>query len=580
MAYSPPDRTKLYFAVAPGTYVAPGKTELDFTPGVEGGDDIFVNVLDYPFAITNVLSTEMVPEVQVPLLGLSGTGALTAELFWFYPLSALSSGVSEIAIPYINISLFLSPLEGSSAITSVLQERVRLDAFNSASQLDVQAISMFEEGYTVVSPWPGILTSTLKIPDTLVMLSIPAFTLTNSFENPYIIAGTTAFVSAQPFESTSLLHVDLCPIVFAGPFTLTDSLTLEFIKVMPEGDQYLGMPPLVLSYSLQVPVIQSGIMIPAFESISEIVIDEVYVGIRIPAEPFEFTSSLSAQVLTSISAPPMQISQSLAATVLMDIWASPLESTSALECSIYDGAFVICPPFTQTNVLNAVMGFSIDLVTFPMQSSGSLRIPAVSSFISAPSLILTSTLDLDGIIIFTLESAQTFYYFTLTGSGDSTTDIEIPISSFQCRKRNGDPSYLQVVIPGIAHAGEISDRSNGDLEVYIGYKIDGEIVTKKLIVSANLETIRIDKGTDSQSITLSGHKTETFTPKSISLSGATYQSITDGKLRYRVVEPDVNLNAGDSVTIDGMTFSADLISYYVSATKDGLNQNMEISQEA
>ncbi len=53
------------------------------------------------------------------------------------------------------------------------------------------------------------------------------------------------------------------------------------------------------------------------------------------------------------------------------------------------------------------------------------------------------------------------YICTLTGSQDATTDVEIPISSFQARLRTADPTYLSVVVPGFDYADRINNRPNG-----------------------------------------------------------------------------------------------------------------------
>lgn len=159
------------------------------------------------------------------------------------------------------------------------------------------------------------------------------------------------------------------------------------------------------------------------------------------------------------------------------------------------------------------------------------------------------------------------YLFTLTGAEDSTTDVEIPMKSFQARLRSGDPTYLQVVIPGMDYATHINARSNGTLKVDVAYLVDGEYVNRNTIIQANLEDIRIDDGPINSTITLTGHKQETYTANSIILTGAIYKNTINGLIRYRLAEPNVYLRPGDSVTIDTDTFNADVISYFVSPQK-------------
>jgi len=157
------------------------------------------------------------------------------------------------------------------------------------------------------------------------------------------------------------------------------------------------------------------------------------------------------------------------------------------------------------------------------------------------------------------ENSVLVYFFTLTGS----PDIEIPISSFQGRLRSGEESYLSVVIPGMDYAGEIADRANGQMVIEAAYNVAGVPRKRSEIIRVNLETIRIDDGPINKSITLTGYRQETYTPKSVDLTNQIYKNLDSGKLRYRFAEPDLTLNPGDTVTIGYDSFTADVISYYV-----------------
>jgi len=170
------------------------------------------------------------------------------------------------------------------------------------------------------------------------------------------------------------------------------------------------------------------------------------------------------------------------------------------------------------------------------------------------------------------------YIFTLTGDADGTTDIEIPISSFQARLRSGSPTYLQVVIPGMDYASQITARSNGDLKVDAAYLVGGEYTARETIITVNLEDIRTDKGTINQSITLTGHKQTTYTNKTITLTGATYKNTINGAIRYRFAEPNLHLFPGDTAIVGTDTFEANVISYFVGASTGGIKTTMEIAE--
>ena len=173
------------------------------------------------------------------------------------------------------------------------------------------------------------------------------------------------------------------------------------------------------------------------------------------------------------------------------------------------------------------------------------------------------------------EYASRRYYFILTGDADSTTDIEIPVSSIQCRRRNGEPTYLSVVIPDISNYPDIILRPNGDLVVEMSYWHDNQDNFRTEIARATMENPRIDEGGRNKTITLSGHKTEGWISKSIVASGSSvYRRISDGKLNHRLAEPEMFLNPGDTVTIDNDTYVVD----YLSIVIGSIQQTMEIAE--
>jgi len=160
------------------------------------------------------------------------------------------------------------------------------------------------------------------------------------------------------------------------------------------------------------------------------------------------------------------------------------------------------------------------------------------------------------------------YYLTLTGDADGTTDIEIPMKSFQGRLRDGDPTWLSCVVPGIVingvdYAAEINARSNGDLKVEMAYVLDGEVQQRETLVEVDFEEIVLYEGSINESITLTGHRTETFVPKTVLLDNSTYYSLNDGKILYRYPEPDLFLRPGDTVETRSDTFTVGLITYFI-----------------
>ncbi|KKM27866.1 hypothetical protein LCGC14_1570430 [marine sediment metagenome] len=147
------------------------------------------------------------------------------------------------------------------------------------------------------------------------------------------------------------------------------------------------------------------------------------------------------------------------------------------------------------------------------------------------------------------------YYFTLTGAADGLADVVIPMSSFQYRLRDDTPSYLQVIVPGTDSAGAITARSNGDLIIELAYLIDGVEHYREQLAAVDFESVRTDEGTKSQSIILSGHRTDTWGAQTVTIQGRiTYRSENNGQIRLRKAVPDLWLRPGDTVIAGDDTF--------------------------
>jgi hypothetical protein len=177
---------------------------------------------------------------------------------------------------------------------------------------------------------------------------------------------------------------------------------------------------------------------------------------------------------------------------------------------------------------------------------------------------------------FIIQNPTLLYFFTLTGAPDGLSDIVIPMESFQARHRSGDPTYLSVVIPGLDYASAIAARPNGEMIIHMSKAMGGVIYHTEEIIRVELETIRTDEGSINESITLDGHKTTTYTAKTVTLEGGSYHSVNDGKKLYRCATPNIYLRPGDTATYDGDSFTVGLITYYVSVDQ----QSMEVSEEA
>jgi hypothetical protein len=145
-------------------------------------------------------------------------------------------------------------------------------------------------------------------------------------------------------------------------------------------------------------------------------------------------------------------------------------------------------------------------------------------------------------------SARTVYTLTITGAADGTTDIEIPMASFQARMRDGGPSYLACVVPNsTAYEPHLSARSNGDIEIRKGYEWPDGTRQLEVIARADFEHLYLDRGARADSMTVVGYRTEAaVSPKEWTVTGLSYYAMqADGKRRIRC-EIDMFLRVGDT----------------------------------
>ena len=147
-------------------------------------------------------------------------------------------------------------------------------------------------------------------------------------------------------------------------------------------------------------------------------------------------------------------------------------------------------------------------------------------------------------------AAQVIYTCTLTGDGESPalSDLTLPMSSFQGRMRDGDPSYISAVIPNcMVYADDILARQNGDIVIKKGYRFQDGTTQLEEIARVDFESVRIDQGSKSASATISGHKTISSTSvKTVTVEGVSYYCLqADGKRRVRALL-DLFLRIGDT----------------------------------
>jgi len=161
-------------------------------------------------------------------------------------------------------------------------------------------------------------------------------------------------------------------------------------------------------------------------------------------------------------------------------------------------------------------------------------------------------------------------------------DIEIPMSSFQLRLRNGDPTYLSCVIPNsLAYADVIQALSGGQISIRAGYQLANGDRQLEQIVWVDFESLAIDRGDRSDSATLVGHKTMTYTsPKEREISGVSYYGLqADGTRRLRA-PVDAFLRPGDTVIYNNGQGEDSFVVGEIEYIVDTKLAYMEVTEEA
>jgi hypothetical protein len=146
-------------------------------------------------------------------------------------------------------------------------------------------------------------------------------------------------------------------------------------------------------------------------------------------------------------------------------------------------------------------------------------------------------------------TAQKIYICILTGAPDSLEDVEIPMSSFQSRLRDGESSYLAAVIPNSTlYEADVTARPNGEIVIKMGYLMSDGTRALEEIARVDYETMQLDRGARNDSMTIVGHKTVTSTaPKEREVKVNTFYGLNAaGKRRIRSL-PDLFLKPGDTL---------------------------------
>lgn len=546
MAYTPP---------------ASDAVDLDFTgaytpPAGDGGD------LEIPLTSDEVVDAS----------SFENTTEFSSDVLWYSQLTALENN-TELEPPVALLKIYLADFNSTNTIDISTARRVGLLNFESIGALSVEYINEVEAGVTPVAPWPFESVSRLSKPDFAHIIET-SFEQDSVFETPMITASGLAIMVPPNFENIADFSLNMMPILVVDNFEIIGQLDILAIRYMPDGDQYTVCPPFEQNSEFEIPIFQTGFVIPDFEQDSDFVVSSIYNGFLVESDPFENTSDLNSGIYPVIVLSDFNLVSALNANITPGISPPDFDQVSTLSAETQTGVFAETPEFNSR--ISLEMGVSIYLDLPDFEQTSELELFTISEFIAVPDFNISNELLLDQIRLFTIENSQLFYYLVVTG-GALFEDIELPFTSIQARRRNGEPTYLSVVIPSFDYAGEINDREANKIQIFMGYKIDSETSIRQLIIETNIDQINIYKGAKSQSIVLIGYETIDYIQKELVLEKPTYSSIVGGKKSFRFAVPKIDLHPGDIAHIGTDSIEVETISMYIKNTKSGPINTTEIA---
>jgi len=138
-----------------------------------------------------------------------------------------------------------------------------------------------------------------------------------------------------------------------------------------------------------------------------------------------------------------------------------------------------------------------------------------------------------------------------------TTLVELPFSSFQCRRSLGQSTFLTVVIPNysttLVDLLEARKTANNNLIIYSGYVDSNDQETLGEFIKSTIIDIRVERNSSSGTITVYGRVIPvSFTTQSRTLHQISKRGKTESGKKTATCAVDFNLRPNDTA-IDGLS---------------------------
>lgn len=177
--------------------------------------------------------------------------------------------------------------------------------------------------------------------------------------------------------------------------------------------------------------------------------------------------------------------------------------------------------------------------------------------------------------------------FTAQLEHDDLGTLVLPISSFTARIREGEPSYLQIVVPDyLTYADDILDWTTHcrNCQIVVHKIRDRDTANPTEVIRVDFENLRTDQGSKSQSVFMTGHRTfYNANPQTVALTDVDYvrtgidiSTGTEHRIRFSAY---LNVTAGDTVTYTygAQQFSFPVVLLTLNATEYDFDQEASSS---
>lgn len=155
--------------------------------------------------------------------------------------------------------------------------------------------------------------------------------------------------------------------------------------------------------------------------------------------------------------------------------------------------------------------------------------------------------------------------------------LTIPIVSFNLQFYNPNNISLSVVVSDMDYQAQIvaivtayfqdSPQPEAELSVYQVKDSAEELITTVDLTELNYTEDLTQEGI--KLLVIQGTRTETWTPTSMTLTGASSRKMAGGNLSFACV-PEPDMRPGDTATVNGETITTDSISWSVQAGRESM----------